>query len=99
MSALYQKQTSSLRGSIPKFQPGYDFLVISDIPHTRRVAPHCSEGDSARCSGTMGAGPTYVERATEGTGCLPARLQGAIDFMRFIAGRTKFAHSLKPSWR
>ena len=38
MSALCQKRISSLRGSIPRLQPGYDFLVISDIPHTRRVA-------------------------------------------------------------
>jgi hypothetical protein len=39
-----------------------------------------------RCSGTMGDGLTYLKRATEGTGCLPARLQRAIDFMRLIAG-------------
>src|SRR5262249_37420623 len=77
--------------------------TISSSSRTYRtreeLVPHCSEGDRARCSGTMGDGPTYVERATEGTGCLPARLQRAIDFMRFIAGRMKFAHSLKPSWR
>jgi hypothetical protein len=36
----------------------------------------------------MGGGPTYVERATEGTGCLPAKLERAIDCMRLIAGRT-----------
>jgi hypothetical protein len=54
----------------------------------------------ARCSGngavgTMGGGPTYVERATEGTGCPPAKLERAIGCMRLIAGRTKFAHFLK----
>jgi hypothetical protein len=38
--------------------------------------------------GTMGGSPTYVERATEGTGCLPAKLERAIDCMRLIAGRT-----------
>ena len=38
--------------------------------------------------GTMGGGPTYVERATEGTECLPAKLERAIDCMRLIAGRT-----------
>jgi hypothetical protein len=35
----------------------------------------------------MDGGPTYVERATEGTGCLPAKLERAIDCMRLIAGR------------
>jgi hypothetical protein len=45
--------------------------------------------------GTMGGGPTYVERATERTGCLPAKLERAIGCMRLIAGRTKFAHSMK----
>jgi hypothetical protein len=38
--------------------------------------------------GTMGGGPTYVERATEGTGCLPTKLERAIDCIRLIAGRT-----------
>ena len=36
----------------------------------------------------MGGGPIYVERATEGTECLPAKLERAIDCMRLIAGRT-----------
>jgi cytochrome c-type biogenesis protein len=45
--------------------------------------------------GTMGGRPTYVERATEGTECLPAKLERAIGCMRLIAGRTKFAHFLK----
>jgi hypothetical protein len=38
--------------------------------------------------GTKGGGPTYVERATEGRECLPAKLERAIDCMRLIAGRT-----------
>src|SRR5215469_9361096 len=42
----------------------------------------------------MGGDPTYVEGATEGTGCLRAKLERAIDCMRLIASRTKFAHSL-----
>jgi hypothetical protein len=57
--------------------------------------PHCSESCWRAAAGTMGGGPTYVGRATEGTGCLPAKLERAINCMPLIAGRTKFAHSLK----
>ena len=38
--------------------------------------------------GTMGGGPTYVERAIEVTECHPVKLERAIDCMRPIADRT-----------
>jgi hypothetical protein len=58
------------------------------LPHARRVRAALQRGLPARAAvGTMGGGPTYVERATEGTGCLPAKLERAIDCMRLIAGR------------
>src|SRR5215831_16899596 len=73
------------------FTRGVAWRNRSDIPHTRRVLaalqrrlPVCG------AVGTMGGEPTYVERATEGTECLPAKLKRAIDCMRLIAGRTKF---------
>jgi hypothetical protein len=59
------------------------------LPHTRRVRAALQRELPARAAvGTMGGGPTYVERATEGTECLPAKLERAIDYMRLIAGRT-----------
>ena len=65
------------------------------LPHARRVRAALQRELPARAAvGTMRGGPTYVDRATEGTGCLPAKLERAIDCMRLIAGRTKFAHSL-----
>ena len=75
--------------------------VGRELPYARRVRAALQRELPARCSsgngavGTMGGGPTYVERATEGTGCLPAKLERAIGCMRLIAGRTKFAHSMK----
>ena len=61
---------------------------ISDIPHTRRVRAALQRELPARAAvGTIDGGPTYVERATEGTGCPPAKLERAIDCMRLIAGR------------
>jgi hypothetical protein len=50
--------------------------------------PHRSESCRRAAMGTMGGGPTYGERATEGTRCLPAKLERAIDYMRLIASRT-----------
>jgi hypothetical protein len=61
--------------------------------------PHCGESCRRAAVGTMGGGQTYGERATEGTRCLPTKLERAIGCMRLIAGRTKFAHSLKLSLR
>jgi hypothetical protein len=52
------------------------------------AAPHCSELPARAAVGTTARGPTYVERATESTECLPAKLERAIDCMRLIAGRT-----------
>jgi hypothetical protein len=77
------------------------FWPTSHLGHTAGAKSSCRIAAKApwSCSGTMGDGLTYLKRATEGTGCLPARLQRAIDFMRLIAGRAKFAHSLKPSWQ
>jgi len=55
----------------------------------RRVRPALQRELPARAAvGTMGGDPTYVEGATEGTGCLRAKLERAIDCMRLIAGRT-----------
>jgi hypothetical protein len=65
------------------------------LPHARRVRAALQRESPARAAvGTMGGGPAYVERATEGTECLPAKSGRAIDCMRLITGRTKFAHSL-----
>src|SRR5215469_5922551 len=61
--------------------------------------PHCSKSWPRAAMGTMGGGSTYVEGATEDTGCLRAKLERAIDCMRLIASRTKFARSLKLSLR
>ena len=72
---------------------------VEDYRTREEFVPHCSESCRRAAVGTMGGGPTYVERATEGTGCLPAKLERAIGCMRLIAGRTKFAHSLKLSLR
>jgi hypothetical protein len=59
------------------------------LPHARRVRAALQRELPARAAvGTMGGGPTYVERATEGGECLPAKLERAIDCMRLIAGRT-----------
>src|SRR6516225_5687190 len=70
---------------------GHKILIrpISDITHARRVCAALQRELPARAAvGTMRGGPTYVERATEGTGCLPVKLERAIACMRLIAGRT-----------
>jgi hypothetical protein len=68
---------------------------VEDYRTREEFVPHCSESRRARAAvGTMRGGPTYEERATEGTECLPAKLGRAIDCTPLIAGRTKFAHSL-----
>jgi hypothetical protein len=70
----------------------------SRLPHVRMVRAALQRELPARAAvGTMGGGPTYVERATEGTECLPAKLGRAIDCMPLIASRAKFAHSLAVS--
>jgi hypothetical protein len=62
---------------------------ITNISHERRVCAALQRELLARAAvGTMRGGPTYVERANEGTGCLPAKLERAIGCMRLIAGRT-----------
>jgi hypothetical protein len=74
-----------------RFRP----LRSVEITDARRVRAALQRELPARAAvGTMRGDPAYVERATEGTECLPAKLGRAIDCMRLIAGRTKFAHSL-----
>jgi hypothetical protein len=72
---------------------------VEDYRMREEFVPHRSESCRRAAMGTMGDGPTYGERATEGTRCLPVKLERAIGCMRLIAGRTKFAHSLKLSLR
>ena len=72
---------------------------VDDYRTREEFVSHCSKSCPRAAVGTMGGGPTYVERATEGTGCLPAKLERAIDCMRLIASRMKFAHSLALSLR
>jgi hypothetical protein len=56
------------------------------LPHARRVRAALQRELPA--SEQRVVCPTYVERATEGRECLPAKLERAIDCMRLIAGRT-----------
>ena len=49
---------------------------ISDISHARRVCAALQRELPARAPvGTMRGGPTYVERATEGTGMSPSEIR------------------------
>ena len=48
----------------------------ASIPHVRRVCAALQRELPARAAvGTMGGGPTYVERATEGTGMSPGEIR------------------------
>src|SRR5262249_43773602 len=68
----------------PRKRTLVDLLHIAGVKSSCGIAARVA---GARCGGTMSGGPTYVKRATEGTGCLPAKLERAIDCMRLIAGR------------
>jgi hypothetical protein len=68
---------------------------VEDYRTREEFVPHCSESRRRALQWEQWAVVRlYVERATEGMECLPAKLGRAIDCMRLIAGRTKFAHSL-----
>jgi hypothetical protein len=68
-----------------------------DIPHARRVRAALQRELPARAGEQWAVIRIMWKELLRARDDLPPKLERAIDCMRFIAGRTKFAHSLKLS--
>jgi len=73
--------------------------LVADKPYRMReeFVPHCSESRRRAVQWEQCAAVPLMWKELLRARGLPAKLGRAIDYMRLIAGRTKFAHSLAPS--